>query len=147
MFDSFTAGIYVFDFEFHPVNGIEGNSPDPVCLVVLDLNTGVTCRYFREQLRSMEAAPFDTGPDSLGVAFYAPAEMDCFIQLGWPLPENVLDIFVEFRNLTNGRHLPHGASLLCSGLLKPTSELSEILPKSRRALCWERGASRSALAH
>jgi len=112
MSESFTADIYAFDFEFHAVNGVEGNSPDPVCLVVLDLNTGATCRYFREQLQAMDEAPFNTGSDSLGVAFYAPAEMDCFIQLGWSLPDNVLDLFVEFRNLTNGRHLPHGASLL-----------------------------------
>lgn len=112
MLDSFTTGVYVFDFEYHPVNGVEGNSPDPVCLVLLDLNTGVTSRYFREQLQDMEEAPFDTGPDSLWIAFFASAEMDCFIQLGWPLPTNVLDIFVEFRNLTNGRTLPHGASLL-----------------------------------
>ena len=112
MLDSFTTGVYAFDFEYHPVNGVEGNSPDPVCLVVLDLKTGVTCRYFREQLQAMEVAPFDTGPDSIWVSFYAPAEMDCFIQLGWPLPDNVLDLFVEFRNLTNGRTLPHGASLL-----------------------------------
>jgi len=112
MFDSFTAGIYLVDFEYHPVGGVEGNSPDPACLVVLDLNTGVTCRYFRDQLRSIGEAPFDTGPRSLWVAFYAPAEMDCFIQLGWSLPDNVLDLFVEFRNLTNGRPTPHGAGLL-----------------------------------
>jgi DNA polymerase I len=112
MLESFTAGIYFVDFEYHPVNGVEGNPPDPICLVVLNLKTGVTSRYFREQLRSMEEAPFDTGPDSLFVAFYAPAEMDCFIQLGWSPPKNVLDLFVEFRNLTNGIYLPNGKSLL-----------------------------------
>ena len=90
MFDSFTAGIYLIDFEYHPVKGVEGNSPDPVCMVVLDLNTDVTCRYFREELQDMEEAPFDTGPDSLWIAFFASAEMDCFIQLGWPLPSNVV---------------------------------------------------------
>ena len=112
MLDSFTAGTNLVDFEYHPVNGVEGNSPDPVCMVVLNLNTGVTSRYFREQLRSLRGAPFNTGPNSLWIAFLASAEMDCFIQLGWPLPDNVLDIFAEFRNLTNGRRPPRGASLL-----------------------------------
>jgi DNA polymerase I len=112
MLESFTAGIHLVDFEYHPVNGVEGNSPDPVCMVVLCLTTGAVDRYSREQLKEMEEAPFDTGPDSLFVAFYAPAEMDCFIQLGWPLPENILDLYVEFRNFTNGLTLPHGKGLL-----------------------------------
>ena len=38
--------------------------------------------------------------------------MDCFIQLGWPLLEKVLDLYVEFRNFTNGLPLPHGRGLL-----------------------------------
>jgi hypothetical protein len=38
--------------------------------------------------------------------------MDCFLKLGWPLPENVLDLFVEFRCLTNGTTPPNGAGLL-----------------------------------
>jgi len=109
---SFTAGIYLVDFEYHPVNGVEGNSPDPVCMVVCNLKTGVVGRYFREQLKAMEAVPFHTGPNSLFVAYYAPAELDCFIALGWSLPVNILDLYVEFRNNTNGLPLKHGSGLL-----------------------------------
>jgi len=112
MFESFTAGVHLVDFEYHPVNGVEGNSPDPVCMVVRNLETGAVGRYFRDQLRGMEAAPFDTGTDSLFVCYYAPAELDCFIQLGWSLPVNVLDLYAEFRNFTNGLTLRHGSGLL-----------------------------------
>lgn len=112
MLTSFTTNINLVDFEYHPGNGVEGNSPDPVCMVVCNLKTGVVGRYFREQLKGMEAAPFDTGPNSLFVAYYAPAELDCFIALGWPPPVNILDLYVEFRNFTNGLTLPHGKSLL-----------------------------------
>jgi hypothetical protein len=48
----------------------------------------------------------------LFVAYYASAEMGCHLALGWPLPENVLDLYAEFRNLTNGLPLPYGRSLL-----------------------------------
>ena len=112
MFESFTVGIYVVDFEYHPLNGIEGNPPHPVCMVVRDLTTGISTRYFREQLEGFKGAPFDTGPDSLFVCYYAPAELDCFIQLGWSLPVNVLDLYAEFRNFTNGLTLRHGSGLL-----------------------------------
>ncbi len=112
MTKSFTGGIYACDFEYHPVNGIEGNPPHPVCMVVRNLSAGTLNRYSREQLNDLGEAPFDTGPDSLFVAYYASAELDCFIQLGWPLPENVLDLYVEFRNFTNGLHLSYGKSLL-----------------------------------
>jgi len=40
MVTSFTHGIYCVDLEFHPVNGIEGNPPEPVCMVVRNLVTG-----------------------------------------------------------------------------------------------------------
>jgi hypothetical protein len=38
--------------------------------------------------------------------------MGCFLQLGWPLPVSVLDLYTEFRNETNGLTLPHGSGLL-----------------------------------
>ena len=40
---------------------------------------------------------------------YASAELGCHLALGWPLPDNVLDLYVEFRNLTfayDGAHAP-----------------------------------------
>jgi hypothetical protein len=46
------------------------------------------------------------------VAFYASAEMGCHLQLGWELPVNLLDLYVEFRAMTNGYDLPHGRGLL-----------------------------------
>jgi hypothetical protein len=55
----------------------------------------------------LPAAPFDTGPDALFVAFYAPAELGCFLQLGWELPAAVLDLFAEHRAETNGLRLAH----------------------------------------
>jgi DNA polymerase-1 len=51
-------------------------------------------------------SPFDTGPNTLFVAFYASAEVSTFRALGWPTPARILDLFTEFRNLTNGLPVP-----------------------------------------
>jgi len=48
----------------------------------------------------------------LFVAFYASAELGFFRALGWPMPANVLDLFVEFRNRTNGISTPASSGLV-----------------------------------
>ena len=108
----FTDGVFLIDFEFRPENGREGNTPEPVCMVVKDFLSGVTSRYWKDDIHSLSSAPFSVGRDALCVAYFASAEMDCFLKLGWQLPENVLDLFVEFRCLTNGTTPPNGAGLL-----------------------------------
>ena len=109
---NFSDGIYLVDFEFHPARGREGNPPVPVCMVVRKWPSGCTWRYWIDDLQQMVAAPFPTGDKALCVAYYASAEMDCFHVLGWAPPVNVLDLFTEFRCLTNGLHLNHGSGLL-----------------------------------
>ena len=109
---NFPDGVYLVDFEFHPSRGREGNPPVPVCMVVREWPSGRTSRYWQDDLKVMVAAPFPTGDKALCVAFYASAEMDCFDVLGWTLPEHVLDLFAEFRCLTNGLRLAHGSGLL-----------------------------------
>ena len=108
----FTDGVFLIDFEFRPENGREGNTPEPVCLVVRDFLSGVTSRYWKDDIHSRGSAPFSVGREALCVAYFASAEMDCFLKLGWQLPENVLDLYVEFRCLTNGTTPPNGAGLL-----------------------------------
>ena len=56
--------------------------------------------------------PIPLGRDILYVAYFATAELKCHLALGWPLPTNVLDLFVEFRCQTNGKLLPSGNGLL-----------------------------------
>jgi len=110
--EAFTDGIILVDFEFHPVSGREGNLPTPVCMVVREWPSGHTQRFWQDELQQMGTAPLPVGERALWVAYYASAEMDCFLALGWPLPANLLDLFVEFRCQTNGLHLAHGNGLL-----------------------------------
>jgi DNA polymerase-1 len=46
------------------------------------------------------------------VAYFASAEFSCFLELGWRLPENVVDLYAEHRNETNGEKTPCGDGLL-----------------------------------
>jgi DNA polymerase I len=96
-----------FEFEF---GGHVGNRPSPVCMVAKDLRSGQTWRQWRGEFGPLP--PLAIGADALFVAFYASAELGCFKALGWPMPANVLDLFVEFRNRTNGLPRPTGSGLI-----------------------------------
>jgi hypothetical protein len=106
MLDAFRE-VVVVDTEFTIV---AGERPEPVCLVAHELRSGRRFRIFEDQFGS--APPYATGPDALFVAFYASAELGVYRVLGWSRPERVLDLFVEFRNHTNGLPTPAGSSLL-----------------------------------
>src|SRR5215207_1570347 len=89
-----------------------GERPAPVCMVARELRSGRLLRLWRDQLRALRRPPFAVGPEALLVAYYASAELGCFLALGWPLPARVLDLFAEFRAATNGLPTPCGAGLL-----------------------------------
>jgi hypothetical protein len=99
--------IVVVDFEF---TALPGERPGPICLVARELRSGRRFRLWHDQLGSRP--PYATGADVLFVAYYASAELGCYRVCGWPMPERILDPFIEFRNLTNGLPTPAGASLL-----------------------------------
>ena len=101
--------IWLVDFEYRHDRG---ERPWPVCMVAIELRTGHEIRLWRDELLALDCAPFDTGPDTLFVAYAAAAELGCFLELGWPLPTNILDLYFEHRCGTNGMLLPHGNGLL-----------------------------------
>lgn len=109
---AFKDGVWFADFEFHAAGRLEGNILQPVCLVVKELTSGDTIRVWQDELDDMPRPPFSVGKAALFVAYMASAEMACFRALGWPPPANVLDLYAEFRNLTNGMPLPVGKGLI-----------------------------------
>jgi hypothetical protein len=96
------------DFEF---TAPPGERPTPLCLVAREVRSGALVRRWLTD-RAPPSPPFDTGADSLFIAYYASAELGCFLALGWPFPARVLDLFAEFRNLTCGLPVRYGYSLL-----------------------------------
>jgi hypothetical protein len=101
--------VWLADFEF---SAPPGERPNPICLVALEFGSGRRLRLWQDELRRLEAPPYSVGSDSLFVAYYASAEFNCHLALGWRLPVNVLDLYAEFRNLTNGKTTPCGRGLL-----------------------------------
>jgi hypothetical protein len=104
------SGIYAIDFEFSAPGG---ERPMVVCLVVGNLLTRERWHYSQADLQTMRQPPFPVHESVLVIAYYASAEMNCFLSLGWQLPINLLDLFTEFRCLTNGLPpAPGGSGLL-----------------------------------
>jgi len=101
--------VWFVDFEFYQP---DGELPRPLCMVARELRTGRTIRFGEGELAAMDGSPFPVGPRTLFVAYYASAELLCFLSLGWPLPVRILDLCVEFRWLTNGITAPNGRKLL-----------------------------------
>lgn len=101
--------VVVVDFEFHCPSG---ELPEVICMVARELASGRLHRLWIDECRSLTKPPFPSGPDVLVVAYYASAEAGCFLALGWPMPTRILDLFTEFRCLTNGRDLPCGSGLI-----------------------------------
>ena len=106
--DSFRE-IVVVDFEF---SAPSGEPPKPVCMVAHELRSGRVHRLFEHELRIRRRPPYPTDPGCVFVAYYAAAELACHLALGWALPSRILDLYVEFRNKTNGLTTPCGHSLL-----------------------------------
>ena len=99
--------VWCVDFEFR-----EEGSELPVvhCMVARELFSGKLVRQWLSNQQS--PCPIPLGREALYVAYFATAELKCHLSLGWPLPAYVLDLYVEFRCLTNGLELPAGKGLL-----------------------------------
>jgi len=96
--------IWAVDFEFEFGGGRDnGERPRPVCLVAKELRTGRTVRQWRDEFGPLPPYPLDRG--SLFIAFMASAELGCHLALGWPMPERILDPFVENAASVNGLSL------------------------------------------
>jgi len=99
--------IWCIDFEF--IAG-RGENPVPVCMVAKEVGTGRQVRLWQDQLGS--EPPFEVNDDTLFVAYYAPAEVGCFLALGWSVPTRIIDLYAEFRRETNALAVPEGRGLL-----------------------------------
>jgi DNA polymerase I len=99
--------IWAVDFEFVSDPGCR---PLPVCLVARELKTGRLIRLWRDELP--DRPPYSIDADSVFIAYYASAELGCHLALGWPMPARVIDLFAEFRVMTNGKDTAGGRSLL-----------------------------------
>jgi DNA polymerase I len=92
--------VVVVDFEYE----IEaGNLPNVLCMVAYVLNENLqhvrTIKLWRGEFGP--ELPFDTGPNTLFVAYSAWAELTCFLTLGWEFPEHVFDLHTAYLAASN----------------------------------------------
>lgn len=98
---------WVVDYEF--IAG-DGNPQKPICYVAKNVNTGDIISHWIENNETQPNYPVDK--KSLFIAYFASAEMGCHKTLNFKNPLYILDLFAEFRCLTNGAKIPSGNSLL-----------------------------------
>jgi hypothetical protein len=65
--------------------------------------------------------------------------LNCYLALGWPLPENVLDLFTEFRCITNGKAVPCGNGLLGALAYNGLDSIAAVEKDNMRALAMRGG--------
>jgi DNA polymerase family A len=104
MSKNFTT-INVVDFEYEVD---DGELPNVLCMVVHVLNENLqhvrTIKMWRGEFG--KCPPFDTGPDTLFIAYSAWAEMTCFLTLGWKFPTHIFDLHTAYLAASNVL-LPH----------------------------------------
>ena len=89
--------VWAIDFEYVAP---DGERPRPICLVARELGTNRLLRLFEHELPA--TPPFRTDEHVLFVAYSAHAELQCFAELGWPMPERIVDPFFEHCASING---------------------------------------------
>jgi DNA polymerase-1 len=127
--------IWVADFEFR---ADPGERSWPLCMVAEEIKTERVIRLWRNELLALDRAPFEAGSDALFVAYFASAEFGCFLQLGWPLPHNVVDLYAEHRVETNGEKTLCGDGLLGALALRGLAHIDAGEKDEMRRLIIER---------
>src|SRR5262245_36605336 len=123
--------IWCVDFEFYQP---DGEVPDPICLVAHEIRSGRWIKLLRSEMGA--SPPYSTSENSLFVAFANAAEFSCHLSLGWPLPSNTIDLFFEFRRLTNSvdKTMQKASSLLAACAHFHISHVSEERKEKMRKL-------------
>jgi DNA polymerase I len=88
--------VYVIDTEYYPQPGLPDDPVVPVALQAYEVRTGAWTFAFFDDPNGSYANPLD--PSALYLTFNASAEWNCFLSLGWALPLNCIDFYIEFKN-------------------------------------------------
>jgi DNA polymerase I len=98
------AQIWNVDTEFYPGPGLanggrEGDLITPLCLSAIEMRSGRTIRLWQDELGPFP--PYRLDQDALFTCFVATAEFGFHQSLSWGKPARAIDIYTEFRHLTN----------------------------------------------
>src|SRR5580692_303859 len=96
--------VYVIDSEYYPQPGLPEGPVVPVALQAYEVRSGTWVSAFFEEPNGSYTNPLD--PDALYITFNAAAEWTCYLSLGWMLPRNCIDFYIEFKNEVSGLRPP-----------------------------------------
>lgn len=115
-------GIWVVDFEF---TCPPGHRPTPICLVAEEVRTHqIVHHWFADG--DHPACPWRD--HDVIVPYFATAEVGCCLALNWPVPRAIVDLYVEFRWLTNtGDRRDRSVLGACAFFGLPTIEAADKL--------------------
>ena len=102
------SAVWVWDSEYVAVPGCHVT---PVCMSAIELHTERKVSVAFDHNGARPENPMDFGPDALHVLFMATADLGFALAAGWGLPCKVLDLWVEYRCLTNGLEDNQGEKL------------------------------------
>jgi DNA polymerase-1 len=80
-----------------------GHKPRGICVVAYQQRANRVTRWWLWRRRPPPPPALFTAPRTLFLSYQIPAELVLFQVLGWALPETVVDLNMEVRNLTNGQ--------------------------------------------
>ncbi len=99
--------IWIVDFEYSTDSNFR---PVVICMIAVEIKTQRILKLYGGGL--LKEPSFLGDNNALYVCYFGVAEMGCHLQLGWRLPNRLLDLYTEFRVVTNGQTLHCGKGLL-----------------------------------
>lgn len=84
------------------VEARSGEPLAPLALVAKNASTEQMIELGVPKLLSVKHPPYPTGAQALLVTINANEVVACHLALGWRLPERIVDLMIEVRNLSNG---------------------------------------------
>jgi hypothetical protein len=120
--------IWIVDFEYYFSK--PGNLPIPICYVAKEIISGEIQKVWIEG-KEIQNPSYSIDSDSLFIAYFSSsAELLCHYTLNWQIPVNILDLFTEFRTITNG--LPVSNSLLSACSYFKVETISDVKKDAMR---------------
>ena len=95
--------IMLLDFEFNWQGASHPRLPHVVCGCAYAVRAQKPYQIWGDDGNGFcSVPPWPCDRNTLFVSFNAPAEISCYMSLGWPLPVFILDLLIEYRLLRNG---------------------------------------------
>ena len=90
--------VVLVDFEFRQ---LPGERPEPWCVVAREWRSGHTIRHWLPG-KARTHPPYPVDQHTLFVAYYSSAELGCHLRYAVAVTGVCVDLYAEFRCLTNG---------------------------------------------